>query len=93
MVFYSTIVIQTKHRTYLFFNHQFNLSLTEHCFSEYVKDLRSLSALSFWTLRRRSHLVPGHCAQAPVRNCALLGLRCPVLNACSHSVPNTLSGH
>ena len=29
------LVIQTKHRTYLFFNHQFHLSFTDHCFSEY----------------------------------------------------------
>ena len=32
-------------------------------------------------------------ARAPVRNCALFRLRCPVLNPCSHSVPSTLSGH
>ena len=41
-------------------------------------------------LRRRSH---SHSARAPVRNCALFRLRCPVLNPCSYSVPSTLSGH
>ena len=33
------------------------------------------------------------CAQAPVRNVTFFRLRCPVLNAFSHSVPSTLSGH
>ena len=50
-------------------------------------------AIRMQYLRRRSHLVPGHCARASVRNCALFRLRCPVLNPCSHSVPSTLSGH
>ena len=43
--------------------------------------------------RCRSHLVPGHCARAPVQNCALFRLGYSVLNASSHSVPSTLSGH
>ena len=52
-----------------------------------------MNMYDFYVLRRRSHLVPGHCAQAPVPNCALFRLRCPDLNACSHSVPSSLSGH
>ena len=49
--------------------------------------------MMYFSVRRHSHLVPGHCAQVPVRNCALFKLRCPVLNPCSQSVPSTLSGH
>ena len=62
-----------------------NRSATAQISFEWLHLRVSFPVAKVGNIRRRSHLVPGHCA--------LFRLRRPVLNACSHSVPSTLSGH